>query len=333
MPVMTEEYMIRETPAPYEDRGDNVESEQTPEDRGDNVEGEQKPAEEKPAEEKPAEEKPAEEKPAEEKPAEGEEKPAEGEQKPAEGDDDKQQPGPGWVPRHRYNAQARRARELEAKLQEMEGGQQTPPASDQGQQPAAQPTGSESVHQQLTEVNGKITQAIRDGSAEGLDDLYKQQLDLQTQYAQEVAREAAQTTTRSTNDETAYDRRVSEIEHDYPVLNPDNTDVYDDSLAARVETLRDAFVAKGYSMTEAIDEALTTLEPLLTPAQAAAADTAGKSDERTQEALRRNAEAAGQQPAPADGGSASDKHGHTPAGPNVADMTEEEFDALPEEEA
>ncbi len=185
-----------------------------------------------------------------------------------------------------------------------------------------------------------MAEALKNGETDKAADLQAQQTRLMTQYTQQVSKEIAQQTTQSSTEDARYDSRVSEVEQTYPQLNVDANE-FDESLAGRVTALRDAYQAQGYAPADALDEALTVFEPLLQPTGQTQTQTQNNgqsqgetndpAQQRKEEAVQRNIDAQQQQPPNTQGtGHDSSEHGQG-SGVNVKEMSEEEYEALPED--
>lgn len=249
-----------------------------------------------------------------------------------EGEEDAKPPGSGWVPRHRLNEVSRRLRDAEDRLAQLNRQAQEQPAP-QTQGEAQQQQESADEREQLKQVNGELAQAQADGDATKIAELYNRQQDLLINLQTRTVQDMSQSTRQATQDDIAYDRRLSEVESQYPVLNPDG-EQYNEELVNTLATVRDAFVGQGYSQADALDKALTSMDPVLQTYVAPAAqagETAAQAEARKQEAAQRAQAAAGQQPPASTGvGENSAEMGATSERGGIGQMTEEEFEALPE---
>jgi hypothetical protein len=146
------------------------------------------------------------------------------------------------------------------------------------------------------------------------------------------------------------DLLIERLEQEYPEINPD-ADEYDEEKVAEIMELKEAFEAKGKSSSQALAKAVKYVfaDSLARKDEAAKGKDKEKVEEkdekeekpkkadktkeedRKKEALKRNTKDAKKIPAKAaDHGVDSDKKGGGITAKNVQDMTEEEFNALPE---
>lgn len=133
-----------------------------------------------------------------------------------------------------------------------------------------------------------------------------------------------------------FDSLVEKLEAEYPVLNPDNDEAYDQEAVDEVMMLRNGFEKSGLSPSAALAKAVKYVLGAAQKKEAAAEEgekrgiaTGGKKDERRAEQIKKNVDAANKQPSKMDKvGIDSDKKG---AGldATAANLTEEEFSALP----
>ena len=131
------------------------------------------------------------------------------------------------------------------------------------------------------------------------------------------------------------DTLLDKLEAEFSVLQPDSDD-YDQEIVDEVSLLRTGFERGGLSSSAAIAKAVKyVLGNAAKAAEPADSDEKpkgmrdGVKKERTKEQLRKNIDAAGNQPPKMDAGLDSDKKGGGIDGRAVTDMTEAEFNALP----
>ncbi len=132
---------------------------------------------------------------------------------------------------------------------------------------------------------------------------------------------------------TALQQAANAMEEAYPVFD-NNSEEFDQEMTNEVVELRDAFIMKGYEAVDALSKAVKYVvkDHDLDKPQGSAPSLAGKA-QKTDEVARKRAEvskklrAAEAQP-PELPGESSSTHGEK--GIDLATLTEEEFDALPE---
>jgi hypothetical protein len=129
---------------------------------------------------------------------------------------------------------------------------------------------------------------------------------------------------------------IARLEADYAPLNPDS-EVYDADLVELVLTKQRTLIQQqGYSPSDALTEAANTVMKRFGTAPQEPADEKGlaaakQTADRKAEQVKKNLATAAKQPGSLkDSGMDSDKAGQTGTLPNVSQMTEEEFKALPE---
>ena len=324
-----------------EEAGEEGEPDGTPEERGDFLPGQNEPADDggKGDEPPPVDEKPAGEE-AKGEGAKGDDKSAEDDAKGGE-DDNKD-----FLPRYRYNRVARERDELRRQLEDLKREREQPQQQQpQQQQPQAEPAQQgPTVEEQLTEIQKDIAKAVNEGQGDKVAELMGKQTELQDQKYQQWLQQQTQQATSQTQEEIKYDRAIEKVETDHPYLNPDNEDAYDENLAGTLAQMRDAYVQQGYSLDQALNEAMTRLDPMIQmtkqqydQARQAAQKEPEKEPEkdageqRTREARKTAADAAAKTPPDtSEVGRDSTKAGSGGEKYDPMKMDEEEFDALPD---
>lgn len=148
----------------------------------------------------------------------------------------------------------------------------------------------------------------------------------------EMRQEMNQTVTQD-RQMTALQQAASAMEDAYPIFDR-NSEVYNEDVTNEVVELRDAFMMKGYEAVDALSKAVKYVvkDHDLDQVQESAPSLAGQA-QKTDELAKKRAQvskklkAAEAQP-PELPGESSSLHGEK--GLDVSQMTEEEFDALPE---
>lgn len=225
------------------------------------------------------------------------------------------------VDRERRRAQEaqKRAEEAERRLAELSKDDGTP----------------QKIDAEIEALEEKLDEAIADGNKDSAKairaDIRKKQGELVELRAAARAKQATATAVA----QVRYDSLVSQIERDFPQVNPDSEE-FDQDLAEDVLDLKEAYEAKGLSSEAALVKAKKyILDPLKRSPKKDEDDEADADEEdaaaaRKAAAVKKAADAAAKQPASSKhAGKDSDKAGGGHEG-NVSKMSEEEWDALPE---
>ena len=216
------------------------------EDRGDAIQGEDQ-AEESGA---PAEQQPTEQ-PTPEPVAQDQD---ELDQENSEQGDSDHPPVDPRIPKHRLDQEIRKRRAVEAQL--------TALREQMEQQP--QPTHREPPHALPPLDFGSSAKSmfdkVLDGELEDATTLFNDTIQQAVNYAVQQASTAAQqnssTEYKRQSEMDRFSSRVDEIVSQYPSLDSTNLDTFDAELCDRVNAVRDGFVARGYRLTDALDEAV-----------------------------------------------------------------------------
>lgn len=142
----------------------------------------------------------------------------------------------------------------------------------------------------------------------------------------------SEATRLQTIDSLKYDAALAKAEADYPVLNPDNADTYDDAKANEVAALMSMFAQNGFTRQASLEKAVRYV---MGPPQAREVDTAADTVRlrREQEARKKAAEAQRRQP-PSDAGAGTDNDkagGQRQQGIDIMKLSQEKFAELDEE--
>lgn len=293
-------------------------------DRGDDfvptLDEEQKPA-------APAAEKPA----APPEGAEGKPEGAEGEPK-AEGDEGAEGKGGGdeaRIPKARLDKEIQRRKLAEERaaerIKELE-------SQIQDQRRSAD---AEALDKKISELDDKYDDAIADGEKAKAKEIKAEIRKLERDRNRVEANQQALAAKMAAVSELKYDMALSQIELDYPQLNPDG-DTFDKDAAEEVSDLLDAYKLKGLSPDAALKKAVRyVLGPPKAAVEAASKDLErdGLRRARAEDARRKVAEAAKSAPADTKGvGEDSDKRGGgAPKALDISKMTQAQFAKLDEE--
>lgn len=157
--------------------------------------------------------------------------------------------------------------------------------------------------------------------------------DKKTAIAVAIARAEAIETTR-------FDIARERIEQAYPVLNPDNSDVYDQKVMNEVLELKEAWQLKGYTETDAMQKAVRLILGAAGAAQDASVtvkprvaddDVKDVGAKRKENAVEKALKTT-QPPSTATIGADHDKLGRSRTAKDITKMTDKEFDALSDED-
>jgi hypothetical protein len=276
----------------------------------------EEPVAEEPAAEEPAAEEPAAEEPAAEEPAA----------------EEPEQPQNIMIPKARLDQEAARRRAAEQQLQDiqarMETGQDTPAQTQQK---------LENLQLDLGETPKQLFDKILDGDLDTASQLLTGVLqDVATQAAQtgyEQARGEFQETVTQHGQKNAEQAVISELEEAHEFYNP-TSENFDNDAVEETLALQQGFIAKGYSPADAMRTAAhyySTMRAAMegVPAEAAPAPAPAPAPAaRAPEAVKRNVEAAKAQPAAV--ATTTGNETVTDGLPDVAKLTVDEIDALPE---
>lgn len=227
---------------------------------------------------------------------------------------------PIMIPKHRYDSASARAKAAEEKLAAYE-------AKLESEQPAAKQEVVDDTDKALADLDLKRATALADGDVDAAAKISGEIRMLEKQaYQAEIKRSNAEVES-STVAKMKFDAAVDSVTQQYDVFDPDSGN-YDQAVVDETLDLQSAFEAKGYSATEALYKAVGYVikDEVVTEAPKAKKETpaARKTD------VKRNVDASNRTPPSMDKtGMDSDKTG-AKAVPNATEMSEEDFDALPE---
>jgi hypothetical protein len=210
-----------------------------------------------------------------------------------------------------------RAEEAEARLAAFEAAQRRQPAPAQTDAVAA-------ATQQLDTLQDRYEELLVDGEREEAREVRKQINQLQEYVQSERANQLAETARARTLGTLKYESTLASIEQQYPALNPDRADDYDQNMADEVAGLMRSLMLSGVEQVQALQRAVKYVagapqQPAKQPANAPAG--------REEQARRKAAAAASAQPQPTD---LRGKTAAPPAPPSLKRMTFEQFKNIPE---
>ena len=245
--------------------------------------------------------------------------------------DDDQDDDKGMIPKSRFNQVNTRMRMAEAELeryrererQAQAGQQHDKSAEGEQEQPQPEPVDIKALRQQRAE-------AMFEGDADKM-------LELDEQIEAEIERRAearAMAAYRQQQVQTAFQSAVAETIQAYPFLDSQSEHANEDAINEVVEW-RDFFMHKGASAPDALRKAAERVAPNYMPADDGqgqpdkAKGTKDAAQERQRNIIKRNANIS--QPAsPNEAGRG--QRAEDPDSKNIEDMSDDEFDALPEKE-
>lgn len=240
------------------------------------------------------------------------------------------------IPKFRYDAAAARARKAEekaaaaeARIQELLG--QKPP------QGATQtPTGDEPLtvaqaEDRILAIDDELEEAVEADDSKKMLMLMREQRELRDGIYDVQLEQATKSGTTAAVNDVQLDRVITEIEEQIPVLNP-NSETYDDVLAVETLELADALELKGNTTpAEAMMQAVEYMSSKLGEGAAEAVADA-KSDPKKTDLERNKKVADSTTDLPGSkGGSDSDKAGLAADKPNIASMSDKEFNTMVDE--
>jgi len=237
------------------------------------------------------------------------------EEEEAEAPEEEEEEAPrsnGMIPKHRYDSAANRAREAERELAELRASMS--PKEEQKEE--ADP---------YADLDLKLEQARADGDTAAAAGYNKQIRQMERAERDAEHEQRSQRTSESTRESIRLDSTIEALNTQYPNLDPDS-DTYDQDSVDEVLRLQRAFVSSGTAPSTALQDAVR----YVMPKGVAAAEPAEPAQKRKTD-VKKNVDTANKQPPGLDKvGFDSDNSGKKDVLPDVNDLTEEEFDALPE---
>lgn len=241
------------------------------------------------------------------------------------------------IPKERYDAAVKKAREetkkaneradeLEAKLKARDGEAKT-----------------EEIEKQIDDLEEKLEKAIADGNAELKASYRKQIRGLQQDISDARAAAHAARATAVAVETMRYNALVNQLETEHPETNPEH-ESYDQEVVDELHEYKSAFEAKGYSSSDALTKAMKAVfkggpapEPKKADKDADAEAKAQKAKDeaakRAEEARKKGHDTKSKQPADTKAvGEDSDKGGKRGGKLDIEKMTDKDFDKLTDEE-
>lgn len=200
----------------------------------------------------------------------------------------------------------------------------------QAQLESATPKGPntlDTLRQEAETLYEQVEEARADANVKEAARLQRQLDALNRQIITAEAASAATTEISARSTASRYNQMADFIESNYDVLNP-ASDEYDETKAATLNELVEAYEAKGHTATQALAKAATLVlgvDPFAAPAAARTKAPAATTPASRAPNIDKAIAAARRQPSRVQPASTT-----TPDVPNVNDLTDEEFAALPE---
>lgn len=217
------------------------------------------------------------------------------------GDEDDKKPAKGEkaIPLDRHKAILERERAARKTLEEQLA------AASQGQ--AVKKTNEEltALENEVMGLEDQYNRALIDGKTDEATKLFRQIRQTERQITERKAGFEIQAAEARAIEKVRYDTTLERIEEAYPQINPDD-DRFDEGLAQEMVEMRDAYLTRGHSRSDALQKAVKyILKPMTQKQKDAVSVTARVSEEDKAAALRderakgsreKAAEAAGKQP-------------------------------------
>ena len=245
------------------------------------------------------------------------------------------------IPKFRFDAVAARAKaaeeraaELEAKLKELEGKSQ--PATETKPEEGEN---RDDLDAKLAEIDVKIAEAMKEGDADAIKELMAESRKLERDFylkkMEEEATTKATQTAEQLQEAARLDLILTQLEEQFPIFD-ENSDQFDQDANDKVLEVQRAYIAAGRSPSDALVEAVNLVLPTLGYSEVSDPTDRPKdgkeAPKRSEKDVKRNTEAAKKQPPDLENiGDDSDKAGAKDTLPDPLQLTEEEYDALPEE--
>ena len=235
-------------------------------------------------------------------------------EKPSEEEEDK--PGPIMIPKHRYDSASARAKAAEEKLARYEEANEKPSKKE-----------SEVVstdEEDLDALDLKMAEALSDGNHTEVAKISKEIRAIERKAYQTDMQNNSAKVESTTRESIQFDTAVESITAQYSVFDPDAKE-YNQDVVDEVLELQSAFVGKGQNPAQALYKAVGYVikEPVVE-------EVKPKSPTERKTNVTKNIDTANRTPPSlSKAGVDSDKAGAT-ALPSVSELSEEDFDALPE---
>ena len=248
--------------------------------------------------------------------------------KKADDKDDKKEIPTGL--KNRLDGALKRARDAEAELRKLRQEQAKEPAKE----PAAKDDDDDALtigqaQSRVAELDSEIAKALKDEEKtdEDVTKLLREQRELQEAIREAQAEEERADTRARTTEEIQFDRVVTELEENIPMLNPEHED-YNEDVVQETITLAQALHGQGRNQADSMLLAVDYMKEKLGVSSATVKDVKKTTD------VEKNVATAKKLPPdlPGSPGSASDKGGLSGDVTDVTRMTDGEFEAITADE-
>lgn len=234
------------------------------------------------------------------------------------------------IPKSRLDAVLKRARNAEAENRKLRAEAAKAPADDDADDDADDSITITQAQDRLEALDVEIAKAAKDEEDEDgakLALLIREQRELQEGIRDARMEELQTEGSRQTTEDIQFDRVVTELEENIPVLNPDHED-YDDDATQETVTLAHALRAQGRTKADAMLLAVDYMSSKLGIDESAVKDVKLKTD------VAKNVDIAKKMPPDLPGvkGTSSDKGGLTGTPADGVRMSDDEFAAISEDE-
>ena len=198
---------------------------------------------------------------------------------------------------------------------------------------------------ELEDIDAKIAEAMKEGDSATVSKLMTESRNLERGYQSDVAainlKKSSESTTAQVNETALVNSILDQLEKQYPMFD-ENSDDYNADANADVLRIQKGLIATGDSAADALVEAVNMVLPKYGFTDEEKKDDDDKSEAEKKaavekaakdkaEQVKKNLDTAGKQPPNMDdAGDDSDSAGANSDLPNVLDLTDEEYNALPE---
>ena len=243
-------------------------------------------------------------------------------------DDDKKEP---MLPKSRYDSVRQQNNQLQERIDKLEAEQQ------QKDDEAEKEDAEAKLNEEIDALDDKLTDAMKDNDMEAVKALRKEIRGVERKLFQAEMQETAEASGDDAKEAIRMDMLIDQMEEDFPQLKPGSDD-YSEDVVNAIQDLRYDFDQSGrYTPTQSLLKATKMI--LGAAAQAETKDTGVKekddkdevAEQRKKKNLKKKLDAADKQPPETDDvGDTGSSGGKNKKDPSINDLTEEDYDALPE---
>ena len=236
----------------------------------------------------------------------------------------------GGIPKSRLDGALKRARSAEAELRKLRAEPKEPVDKATVTDVDDGTITMDEAQERLETLDVEIAKAAKDDEDEDgakLALLIREQRELQEGIRDARDEETRTESSRTTSEEIQFDRVVTELEENVPMLNPEHED-YDDDVTQETVTLAQALRAQGRTQADAMLLAVDYMSGKL------GIDTNTMKDVKLKTDVAKNVDLAKKMPPDTPGikGTASDKAGMSGTPADGVRMDDDEFEALRQDE-